>query len=164
MKANFDAENPELRRFEAARLWESNVYGAIVAGIGGSVVLCAVAGILIYMARGPGVYLVAGGMITSAVIGLLCLFPGNLVAVHPYAVELEQGKGLRLLAPLKKVYIPIDDVKEVRRSYLQLGWAVKLSRRHGALTRFSIHGGFGRQGKDLARAIQEEIARRGQAP
>jgi hypothetical protein len=35
-----------------------------------------------------------------------------------------------------------------------------LGRRHGALTRFYIHGGFGSQGKELARAIEDEIARR----
>lgn len=155
------SESPLLRRFEASRLWEFNVYGAVVAGIGGFVVLCVVAGIIISSGRGLDVYLIVGAMIASVILTLLCLFPGNLVAVHPFAVELEAGKGLRLLAPLKEVYIPIEDVKAVRRSYLELGWAVKLNRRHGALTRFSIHGGFGRQGGELARAIQEEIAHRG---
>ena len=164
MTANSKTERMELRRFEAARLWQSNLYGAAVAGIGGSVILGVVAGILLYPLYPPpglDVLLTAGGLIASVILGLVCMYPGNLIAVHPYAVELEQGRGLRLLTPLKKVYIPMEDVKEVRRSYLQLGWVVKLTRRHRALTRFYIHGGFGRQGGELARAIEEEIARRG---
>jgi hypothetical protein len=155
------AENSELRRFEGSRWWESNAYGAVVAGISGGIVLCAVAGTMIYMTQSLEVFLVAGGLIASAVIGLLALYPGNQIAAHPYAVEIEEGRGLRLLAPLKNVYIPIEDVREIRRSFLAVGWVVKLRTRHRLLKGFVIHGGFGRQGGDLAQAIQDEIARRG---
>ncbi len=158
---NPKAENRELRRFEASRLWQFNVYGAAVAGIGAAVLFSVVAGTMIYMVQSIEVLPVAGGLIASGIIGLLLMYPGNQIAAYPYEVELEEGRGLRLLAPLKRVYIPIEDVKEIRRSFLALGWVVKLSRRQRLLKGFVIHGGFGRQGGDLARAIQEEIARRG---
>lgn len=137
-------DRPEVRKFEAARLWQSNVYGATVAGLAGSVVLCVVAGIVVYMAPVRDIFLTAGVLIANMIIGLLLWFPGNLVAVHPYAVEIEEGMGLRLLAPLKTLYVPLGEVKDVRRSYLHLGWVVRLSRRQGALTRFYIHRAFGR--------------------
>jgi hypothetical protein len=156
-------ENSDGQRFEASRLWQSNVYGAAVAGIAGMAFFCAIAGTMIYMSQSLDVLLLAGGLVASGIIGLLLMYPGNEIAVYPYAVELEEGKGLRLLAPLKTVYIPIEEVKGIRSSLLALGWIVSFSRRHGLLKGFVIHGGFGGQGVDLARAIQEEIARRGQA-
>jgi len=161
MTINSKNENPELRRFEASRLWEFNVYGAVVGGIGGGILMCVVAGII--LSDGIGLdqaSLVAVVLIANVILGLLLLFPGNMVVQSPFAVELQEGKGLRVYAPLKTVYIPMDDVKEVRRSWLTLGWVVKLNRRHRLLKAVVIHGGFGRQGGELARAIQEEIARR----
>ena len=126
--------------------------------------MCVVAVIII--SAGPGFnrgLLVAFLLIANMIVALLVLFPGNLAAQMPYAVELEDGRGLRIYGPLKTVYVPVDEIKEVRRSWLHLGWVVKLSRRHRLLKSFVIHGGFGRQGSELARAIQEEIGRRGSA-
>lgn len=162
MTINSNTANPELRRFEASRLWESNVYGAVIGGIGGGILMCVVAGIILSagIARDQ-VSLVAVALIANMVLGLLLLFPGNLAVAFPYAAEVEEGRGLRVFGPLKNVYIPIEDIKEVRRSFLVLGWVVRLNKRRGALTRITIHGGFGRQGRELADAIQEEIARRG---
>ena len=163
MNVNSKTEISQLRKFEASRFWQSNVYGAMVAGIGGAVVLCVLAGMVVYMAHGLDVLVLAGAMLSSVILGFLCLFPGNLVAAYPYAVEVEEGKGLRIFAPLKNIYIPLDNVKEVRWSWLTVGWRVKLNKRLGALTSFTIHAGFGSQGKELARAIQEEIDRNGPA-
>jgi hypothetical protein len=160
MTAGPTVHNTELRRFEASRLWRSNVYGAAAAAFGGALLFCAIAGTMAYMSPDLEVLLLAAGLVASGVIGLLVLYPGNQIAAYPYAVEIEKGKGLRLFAPLKKVYVPIQDVREIRRSFLALGWVVKLSRRQRLLTRFAIHGGFGGQGGDLARAIQEEIVDR----
>jgi hypothetical protein len=159
---NSNRENPELRRFEASRLWESNVYGAIAGGIGGGILMCVVAGIILSAGSGfDQASLVALALIANMMLGLLLLFPGNLAAAFPYAAEIEEGRGLRVFGPLKNLYIPFEDIKEVRRSFMVLGWVVKLNKRRGALTRITIHGGFGRQGGELARALQEEIARRG---
>jgi hypothetical protein len=127
-----ETERPEVRRFEAARVWQSRVYGAAVVAIGGALLFCVVAGIMIYMAPVRDVYLTAGALVGSVIIALL-----------------------------KIVYIPIEEIKGVRRSLLAVGWIVSLSRRHGLLKGFVIHGGFGRQSGELARAIENEIARRG---
>jgi len=62
---------------------------------------------------------------------------------------------------MKSVRIPATDLKEVRSSFLRLGYSVSLKRRYGLLTGFSIHRGFGTEGKELARALQEEIVRTG---
>lgn len=162
MPTSSNIEKFSVRKFEATDLWRMNIYGATLAGLGGSILLCVVAGSV--FSEGIGLdqaSLLAGAMILGVIIWVLCWYPGNLAVVHPIAVEIEEGKGLHLFAPMKTVYIPSDDLNRVQRSYLHLGWVVKLHRRHGALTRFYIHGAFGRQGGELARAIQEEIDRRG---
>ena len=159
-------QNPEIdyqqsKMFHASKLWSSNVYGGAVAGIGAAILISVMVGLVAWLAPTPKTFMFAGGLILTMIGTLVGLFPGNLIAATPYAVGLEKGKGLCLYAPLKKVYVPIQDVKEVQNSFFRQGSVVKLNRRHGLLKGFSIHGGFGLQGQQLVRAIQDEIARKG---
>jgi hypothetical protein len=101
----------------------------------------------------------AAVLVVNVFAVLLLLYPGNLAVAFPYAVEIEHGKGLRLFGPMKNVYVPLLDVKDVRSSLLAFGWVVNLRRGHRALTAFTIHGGFGPEGKELASQIEQEIAR-----
>jgi hypothetical protein len=91
----------------------------------------------------------------------LILLPGNLDAVYPYAVEIEEAKGLHFYAPFKEIYVPIEEVKWVKWSWLWTGWVIRLKKRRQLLTGFIIHIAWGRGGRDLARAIEEELARAG---
>jgi hypothetical protein len=155
----------EPRIFKASGIWESNVWGATVAGIGTGLLLSVIAGILLFESEGPSGRRAGLALILTVIATLLAMFPGNLIAAVPVAVELEEGKGLRLIAPMKKLYIPIEEVKEVRDStvaqILQQGTVVKLNKRHGLLKSFAIHWAFGDEGRQLARAIRQEILRRG---
>ena len=154
-------EGRGLQRFDASRYWQSNVYGAAVAGLGMAALLSVVAVIILSGTRGlDRASVVGAGLVISVLLTLLCLYPGNQIAAYPYAVEIKEGKNLRLLAPLKSVCIPIAELKSVRTSFLALGWIVTFNSRHGLLKSFVIHGGFGARGKDLAEVIQEEIIRR----
>jgi hypothetical protein len=154
------SEYPQVRRFQASRLWEFNVYGAIIGGLGGGAILLVVAGILISDGIGlDQASFLAAFLITNVLAGLLLLYPGNLAVAFPYAVEIEHGRGLRLFGPMKNVYVPLMDVKEVRSSFLAFGWVVKLRRGQRALTAFTIHRGFGPEGRELACTIEQEIAR-----
>ena len=166
MMQNTRLENDqESRIFKASRFWDSNVWGATVAGIGGGLLMTAVAGIVLWEADDWNQRMFAALWILTTVTTLVALFPGNLIAAVPIAVELEEGKGLRLIAPLKKLYIPFEEVQEVRDSTVarifQQGTVVKLNNRHGLIKSFAIHWSFGDQGRQLARAIQQEILRRG---
>ncbi len=166
MMQNTRLENDqESRIFKASRFWDSNVWGATVAGIGGGLLMTAVAGIVLWEADDWNQRMFAALWILTTVTTLVALFPGNLIAAVPIAVELEEGKGLRLIAPLKKLYIPFEEVQEVRDSTVarifQQGTVVKLNNRHGLIKSFAIHLSFGDQGRQLARAIQQEILRRG---
>jgi len=166
MMQNTRLENDqESRIFKASRFWDSNVWGATVAGIGGGLLMTAVAGIVLWEADDWNQRMFAALWILTTVTTLVALFPGNLIAAVPIAVELEEGKGLRLIAPLKKLYIPFEEVQEVRDSTVarifQQGTVVKLNNRHGLIKSFAIHWRFGDQGRQLARAIQQEILRRG---
>ena len=158
-----DSDRPRL--FKASRIWELNVWGAMIGGISGGLVLLVVATILIFNSESPTGKL--DGMILGLTIvaSLLALFPGNLITTIPVAVELESGKGLCLVAPLKKLYIPMEEVLEARDYFSAWtptpGTVVKLSKRHGLLKSFSIHWAFGEEGRQLAQAIQREILLRG---
>ncbi len=87
-------------------------------------------------------------------------FPGNAIASFPYEVVVEKRRGLHIRAPFKELYIPIDNIQDVRSSSLR-GFVVRLKRRHRLLTQIVIHRFFGREGKPLADTIREEI--RGEA-
>ena len=103
----------------------------------------------------------AAGLAVVLIASAICLIPGNLVAAYPYAVSVEEGKGLELHAPLKKIFIPIEDIGEVKTSYLQPGYVVRLKQRHRLLTSFLIPTFFGDQAEPLANTIRQEIQRRG---
>jgi len=81
-----------------------------------------------------------------------------MVAIFPYEVDVEEGKGVRLHAVLKQVYIPIEDIRDVQKSFLQ-GYVVRLRRRHRLLEKFVIHRLFGGEREGLVHAIQDEIRR-----
>jgi hypothetical protein len=154
----------EPRIFKASRVWESNVWGATVAGIGGGLLISVVAGILLFDSEGLSGTRAGAVLILTMAACFLATFPGNLIAAVPITVDLEEGKGLLLHAPLKKLYIPFEEVQEVRDSTVgqifQQGIVVKLNKRHGLMKSFVIHVAFGEQGRKLARAIQQEMSRR----
>lgn len=156
----------EPRIFKASRVWESNVWGATVAGIGGGLLISVVAGILLFDSQGLSGTRAGAVLILTMVASFLAMFPGNMIAAVPIAVDLEEGKGLLLHAPLRVLYIPFEEVQEVRDSTVgkifQQGIVVKLNKRHGLMKSFIIHVAFGEQGATLARAIQQEISRREQ--
>lgn len=146
-----------VRVFRAARLWEFNVCGAAVAAVGGAILFLAVAGVEIWVAR--AVTWPALLLILSVAVGVPLIFPpGNLVAMFPYAAEVEEGRGVRFYAPFNSLYIQIEELEQVRWSYARTGWVVKLKRRRGLVGRLVIHAAWGLQGRDLAGAIEHELA------
>lgn len=147
--------------FKAGQFWSSNVFGAALGGAGAVTLMLVIMGIIVSANPEPKAILFAAAMAAILVICVLCFLPGNWIAAFPYAVAIEEGKGLYLYAPLKKVYIPIEDVRDVKESFLQQGFVVRLNRRHRLLTSFAIHGFFGEEAEPLARAIRDEILRRG---
>jgi hypothetical protein len=152
------------RVFRAGRFWNSNVLGAALAGGLGGVLMLVVMGIVGSGNPTTSNILFAVGLALVLVLSLLCFIPGNLIAAYPYAVSLEEGKGLELCAPVKRVYIPIENVRDVRKSYLHPGYIVRLKRRRRLLKSFLIPWYFGDQAEPLASAIREEIRRQIGAP
>lgn len=151
-----DVARTGTRVFRAPRLWELNVCGAALAGIAGAILFLIVAGVGVWMSRTVGWFPLF--MILSVVVALLVIFPGNYLATYPYAVEVEEGKGLWLYAAFTKMYLPLGEIKEAKWSYMWTGWVVKLKRRRGLLSRVVIHVAWGSRGRDLARAIEHELA------
>jgi len=151
-------ESPGVRTFHAPRYWKSNVCGAVAAGIGATGLFIVIGGILAWGSQRWEGRLWGAGLILFAIVAVWVLLPGNLGAVYPYAVEIEEGKGFRFYAPFKQFYIPAQEVKRVKWSWFGGGWVVKLRRRRGLLPGFIIHFAWGRQGRELAQAIGEELA------
>lgn len=148
------------RVFRAPRPWELNVCGAALAGIAGGGFLLVVAGVCIWLSRSLGWFPLL--MILNVAVAVLGIFPGNYFATYPYAVEIEEGKGLWVYAPFTKMYLPLAEIKEAKWSYLRTGWVVKLRKRRGLLSRIVIHVAWGPRGREVARAIEEELAHQGQ--
>jgi hypothetical protein len=153
-----ESKEDQVLAFKGSRYWTSNVWGAAVAGIGGGALMSVVAIIVLSGAPSPKVTLFIGGWVLILLLAVLASFPGNAIARFPYEVVVEKGKGLRIRAPLKELYIPIQDVRDVRTSFLQ-GFVVRLKQRHRLLTQIVIHRLFGSRGEPLADAIREEIER-----
>lgn len=153
---------PAPQVFKASKYWESNVWGATVAGIGGALVLIAVGGILLVESAGPDGRRLGAALLLTIVATFLAMFPGNMILAVPLAVVLEPGKGLQLQAPLRRLYIPIQEIEEVRdstvRQIFQQGVVVKLNKRHGLLKSFVIHWAFGAEGRQLARALRDQFS------
>jgi len=145
--------------FKAGPLWNSNVFGAALGGAGAGVLMLVVMSIVVLENPTLNNVLFASGLALILIASALCFVPGNLIAAYPYAVSLEEGKGLELRAPLRRVYIPIEDLRDVRMSFLQPGYIVRLKRRHRLLKGFLIPRFFGDQTEPLAHAIREEIRR-----
>lgn len=150
---------PGIRIFQAGRYWKSNVCGAIAAAIGATGLFIVVGAILAWGSQRLEGRLWGAGLILFAIVAVWALLLGNIGAVYPYAVEIEEGKGFRFYAPFKQFYIPTQEVKRVKKSWLWAGWFVRLRRRRGLLPGFIIHVAWGRQGRELAQAIREELAR-----
>lgn len=151
---------PGISIFQAGSYWKSNVCGAMVAGIGAAGLFMIIGGILAWGSEGRQGHLWGAGLIVFAIAEICALIPGNLGAAYPYAVEIEEGKGFRFFTPFKQIYIPIEEIKRVRRSWLSGGWFVKLKRRRSLLPGFIIHVAWGRQGRELAQAIGQELSQR----
>jgi hypothetical protein len=153
-------EPAESRIFAASQFWNSNVFGAALGGAGAGILMLIVMCIVVSSNPTPNNIRFAIGLVVVLALSVLCFVPGNLIAAYPYSVSLEEGKGLELRAPLKRLYIPIGDVRDVRKSFLQPGYTVRLNRRHRLLKSFLIPAFFGDQAEPLANAIQEEISQR----
>lgn len=158
--SNPSPEVPGVKVFCARRLWKSNVYGAVVAGIGAAVLFTTMGGILLCQSQSREGRLWGAGMILFAITAVWVLLAGNAAGMYPYAVEVEEGKGFRFYAPFKRFYMPTEEVKRVKWSWLMAGWVVRLRQRRGLLPCFIIHVAWGQQGRDLVQAIGEELARR----
>jgi len=99
----------------------------------------------------------------SELLGYASLFyPGNLVATYPLAVEVEPSKEIVLMAPWKRLAIPVEDLRDIRDSLLHQGYIVRLHRRHGLLKSFMVPWFFGHERAALAEAIEDIVSRNAQ--
>ena len=148
----------EIRKYHGSRLWESNVYGAVADGLGGGILMVVMALIILWRVplKFEAVWLPAL-LIINAVVAFLTLYRGNYVAKWPYAVVVDPGSGLRLFAPYKEIYIPISEIKDIRKSFLDRSYVVRLCRRRGVLKSFVIPWLFGGEREALAQAIRRAI-------
>lgn len=148
----------EPRVYHASKLWEFNVYGSIVAGLSGGTLLIVLALLVLRISEKSSLgllfLLVA---IVNLGVGLLILYTGNLIATFPHAVEVAPGTGLRLYAPWKRIYVPVHEIQDVKKSLLYQGYVIRLRRRRGLLRRIIIHWFFGREREALVRAIHETL-------
>lgn len=150
-------ETPGVRVFRAWRYWDPRGFPIVATAM--AAFFLVLGGILIGLTGAlPWISVL---LILNGIGGPLVLFPGKVAALYPYAVQIEEGRGLRFYSPLGDIYFPIDQVKRVRWSWVYGGWVVSLKGRYGLLSGFLIHLAWGPKGRELARAIEAELAHRG---
>jgi hypothetical protein len=150
-----------VRSFKSSAYWRWNLWGATIAGFGGGMLLSTLNAIGALRnldgAWGSESLKIAFFVWALCLLTWLAYFPGNAIARYPYKLIIETGKGLRVYAPFKKLYIPVEDLREV--GFSGEGTVVRLKRRRRMLTTIVIHRFFGSQRDRLANALREEIQR-----
>jgi len=152
--------NPEsegrILAYRGSRLWSANIWGATVAGICGGILMLAVCVIGIVLKPSPRIVMLLGGWIVTLGLSGLALFPGNMIASFPYEVVIEKGRGVYVRAPLRNLFIPFEDIEEIRRGVVER-YVIRLRRRHRLLREIVIHRFYGSQAPLLADAVGEEV-------
>jgi hypothetical protein len=150
----------EPRIYRASGYWRTNLWGGVLAGIGGTILSLTVFTVALWMsdfAREIVIWLI---VICLTALGMvLAFYPGNLIVMYPMAVEVAPFKQIVLVAPWKRLVIPIEDLRDIHNSLLQQGCVVRLFRRHGLLKSFTIHWFFGSERTALAAAIENTVSR-----
>lgn len=157
---NIEPENNDPRVFRASALLTFSIWMATFAGIGGVIPISIGLGKKFLGTEGLGIKFLLIGLELMLPLAIVYFFPGNGIASYPHEIRIEPGKGLRLFAPFKQIYIPIKDVKDVRHVFLG-NFVVRLNHRHRLLTEFIIPWSFG-GGRSVADAISAEIHHRDQ--
>lgn len=151
----------ELKIYRASEYWRINLSGGVLAGIGGTVLMLTLFGIVLWMtgfAREIVIWFL--GICLNFVVMVLLFYPGNLVAMYPLEVEVEPSKQIVLVAPWKRLAIPVEDLRDIQDSFLHQGYVVRLHRRYGLLKSFMVPWFFGRDRTALGEAIERIINRR----
>jgi hypothetical protein len=151
----------ERKIYRASGYWSTNVSGAVLGGIGGALLMLTVLTIALWMTGFARDILIWFAILLMSFVATgIAFYPGNLVATYPLAVEIEPSKQIILIAPMKRLIIPIEDILDVRNSPFQQGYLVRLNRRQGLLKSFVIHWFFGPERTALADAIENIASRK----
>jgi hypothetical protein len=148
--------NPRTRTFRGSRFWVFNAQGATLAGIAGILLMSVVAfnDLLV-----GGKTRIGAALLLYSIGALLCFYwPGNLIAMFPYEITIETGKGLWIHSVFRKTYITSADLRDLRHT--AVGTSVHLKRRQRLMRHFYIHWFFGPESGPLAEAIRGEILHR----
>jgi len=147
--------------YRASEYWRMNLSGGVLAGIGATLLLLIVFGVGLWMTGLAGEIVIwFAGICVNFVAMVLLFFPGNLVAMYPLEVEVEPSKQIVLIAPWKRLAIPVEDLRDIRDSFLHQGYVVRLNRRYGLLKSFTVPWFFGQDRTALGEAIESIVSRR----
>ncbi len=155
MRDNVDVS--AMRTYRAKNIWSS----AVLLGEYTLIPFCLlslVAGAVLVSKSGVLAAELSGIAILVLVPLTLALsFPGNLAALVPHEIEI-CANGVKIVAHLKVLEIPFEDIKDVRSSTLTGGYIVRFKHRRGLLFGFIIDSSFGLDGEYVARALEDQIS------
>jgi hypothetical protein len=161
---NITSETKRAMVFTGNLFWRLNIWGVGLAAVPVAVLMLSIAIVGLWPGHGGDKDLLMIFIGANGVIGLLYYFPGNKLAGYPHKIAIEDGKGLWLYAAFKKLYIPIEDLRDIRKPWYRPAYVVRLKKRHRWLGQFEIHWLFGRERRPLADAIEEQIRRANPMP
>jgi len=137
------AKNVEI--FKAPLIFSANMFAAFWIGVLGSLAFPAFFLWTVSDRRLlPNDKIILLGLIVSGLASLLVLIPGKLLAMWPYAIAVEPGKGIWVYAPAAKFWAPLDEIVDidVYSGMYGSGHVVQLSRSHGLVKQLYVNSLF----------------------
>lgn len=143
--------------FRGSEWWVSRNRMSEMIGLPTTFILCKIGVIVVQESSNKLAALPVLLLLGSALPAYLLLLWGGYFAKFPHLVIIEQGKGLWLLGSFTRMYVPLENVREVQR---ESGCVVRLKRRQRLLGEFVVPITFGAQSIPLLEAIEKQIQER----
>lgn len=143
--------------FRGSDWWVSRNRMSEIIGLPTSFILCKIGVIVVQESSNKLAAVPVLLLLGAALPAYLLLLWGGYFAKYPHLVIIEQGKGIWLFGSFTQMYVPLENVREVRK---KAGCIVRLKRRQRLLGEFVVPITFGAQAMQLVEAIEKQIEER----
>ncbi len=135
---NLPSEKDRNQAFKGSRFWRLNIWGVALAVAVGAPLMLAIDTLQLWPGDSSSGRLLLAIVDSFVILALLYYFPGNMILRFPHEIQIEDGKGLWLHAGFRRLYIPIEDLRDAEYSRYGQGFVVRLKRRRHLLGQFVV--------------------------
>lgn len=143
--------------FRGNDFWERRNRVSEFAGLAFGILLCKIGVIILEDATDKLAVLPLSLSLASALPIYLLLFWGNYLARYPHRVIIEEGRGVWLYGSHRPIYVPVENLLDVRQGWVSV---VRFKRRQRLLGAFLIPWTYSGETNQLVETIRSEIQKR----